>query len=175
MVPPKAWVPVARKGFLFYKMNAISRKQLLWVGLSDKQDKLPLDATTNTGKIVAAIEGGLGVVGEKVNLVDFAPLDRLGKLRYPTAAELDLAGDKFKKKLISDSSSIIVLLGNMVGRVIAQKLNLEFVTVNEFIKTAQFGNKLIITITHPSYIHIYKRQQKDKYIATVRKMIEKGF
>jgi len=60
------------------------------VGISNKPNCSPMDDTTNTGKIInMIIEYFPEIEFYKTNLVNFAPLNELGKLRYPTKQEVN--------------------------------------------------------------------------------------
>lgn len=127
------------------------------VGISNKPDCSPLDDSTNTGKIINRIIDHFPEVEfYKTNLVNFAPLNELGELRYPTKQEVK---DNMPNLLnnIKDCN-VIVCLGNKVTNYLTGKIN------------------NMISIKHPSYIWIYKRKDLDNYvneiIVTIRNKIQ---
>jgi len=122
------------------------------VGISNKPDCSPLDNSTNTGKIInRIIDNFPGVEFYKTNLVNFAPLNELGKLRYPTKQEIE---DNMEYLLneISDCN-LVICLGSKVTKYLTNKAS------------------NIISIKHPSYIWVYKRKELDSYIDKVVNII----
>jgi uracil-DNA glycosylase len=119
-------------------------KTVLFIGLTDKIGLEPLDSSTNSGKLIDLMIAKLEYNCHKINLVNFAPIDSNGKLRYPDKSELDKGFCDLKKTIESLRPDLCVLLGNKVS---------------DFLSDKQIGNSL--KIKHPSYIYVYRR----KYIA----------
>jgi len=123
------------------------------VGISNKQNCVPLDNSTNTGKIIDRIITYFPEVEfYKTNLVNFAPLNELGKLRYPTKQEVE---DNMQFLLNNIRKfDVIICLGNKVTNYLTGKID------------------NIISIKHPSYIWVYKRKELDGYINGTTEIIK---
>lgn len=89
--------------------------KVAFIGLSNKLGKEPLDNSTASGKIIDRITAKLDAECYKLNLVDYAPTDKNGKLRYPTKAEIQDSLPAFYAKLSTIKPDITVLLGAIVG------------------------------------------------------------
>jgi ribosomal protein L32 len=88
--------------------------KIVFVGLSNKMGKEPLDQSTATGKIIARIADRLNAEYYKINLVQFVPVDENGKLRNPTKREI-IAGSLNVRKFVDDvKPDRVVLLGKTV-------------------------------------------------------------
>lgn len=131
--------------------------KIVFVGLSNKINKMPFDITTNSGKIVHEIISRLKDECYLMNLVDYAPLDENLRLRYPTEQEIIDCTQKFKKKIKKINPDLIVSFGNITTNHL-KKLNL---------KTK------LLSFYHPSYIFTYKHQQVDTYIEEIVHTIQK--
>ncbi|MDD4931076.1 MAG: uracil-DNA glycosylase family protein [Candidatus Colwellbacteria bacterium] len=122
-------------------------KRVLFVGLSDKPDREPLDSRTQTGKIIDAISDLIpGVMAYRTNLVDRAPIDDKGRLRYPTKEEIEECIPHLEKTVAEISPDIIVSLGKTTEASLSKR----------------FENH--ISISHPSYIAVYKKKFSEEYI-----------
>lgn len=120
-------------------------KKVLFVGLSDKVGCTPLQSGTISGDLIDRIIVGINGECHKINLVNFAPLDEKGKLRYPTKLEMDI-GYRYLQEFIKElNPTICILLGNKVSKYLSTKVN-------------------SLSIKHPSYIAVYKRKYIDEYI-----------
>ena len=106
--------------------------KIVFVGLSNKINKMPFDITTNSGKIVHEIISRLKDDCYLMNLVDYAPLDENLRLRYPTEQEIIDCTQKFKKKIKKINPDLIVSFGNITTNHL-KKLNL---TITAHGKTA---------------------------------------
>lgn len=131
--------------------------KIVFVGLSDKINKMPFDITTNSGKIVHEIISRLKDDCYLMNLVDYAPLDENLRLRYPTKQEIIECTQKFKKKIKKINPDLIVSFGNITTNHL-KKLNLK---------------PKLLSFYHPSYIFTYKHQQVDTYIEEIVHTIQK--
>lgn len=119
------------------------------MGLSNKQDLEPFDSSTNSGKIVDMIIEKLpDIIFVKRNIVQYAPLDKNGKLRYPNKEEL-IDGNNNLVKIINEFDCV-VLFGNIVQN-----------TINS---DCRFTHMKKIFAKHPSYIWVYKRKLIDEYV-----------
>ena len=98
--------------------------KIVFVGLSNKINKMPFDITTNSGKIVHKIISRLKDDCYLMNLVDYAPLDENLRLRYPTEQEIIDCTQKFKKKIKKINPDLIVSFGNITTNHL-KKLNLK--------------------------------------------------
>ena len=133
-------------------------KKVVFVGLSDKKDKEPFDKTTNSGKIINEIINCLDCECFKLNLVPFAPLNKFGKLRYPTKEEIQKSLNQFKKTIKRLNPDCIVGLGIIVN--------------NELNKIGEYQN-ILICEKHPSYIYVYKKTYLEQYITNLVDKINK--
>lgn len=124
-------------------------KRVVFVGLSNKINQEPFDIATNSGKIINEIIDKLNCECYKINLVPYAPVDELGKLRYPNKKELKEGLLLLEIELDKINPTCIVGLGNIVHK------NLK--------KLDKYKNILLLK-KHPSYIYVYKRKELDDYI-----------
>lgn len=129
--------------------NKLNIKKVAFIGLSNKKDKEPFDITTNSGKIINEIIDRLNYNCYKLNLVPYAPIDKSGKLRYPTKKEINESIPFFKQEIDKIKPDCIVGFGRIV---------------NEELKKINLYQNILICAKHPSYIYVYKRNLLDKYI-----------
>jgi hypothetical protein len=130
--------------------------KILFVGLSNKLNKEPFDIHTNSGKIVHDIIKQLNHECYLVNLVQYPPVDKNGKLRYPTKLEIKEAIPAFLKYTDTIKPDLIVSFGK---------------TVSDELSKIVIINKILLTKNHPSYIWVYKRNSLDSYIDDIVKTI----
>jgi uncharacterized membrane protein YcaP (DUF421 family) len=133
--------------------------KILFVGLSNKINKEPFDKTTNSGEVIHQIINKTGHECYLINLVQFAPLDKNGKLRYPKRSEIKQEIPKFIEYINKLNPDLIIGFGKIVERELGQ---------------IDIKNKNIIFKVHPSYICVYKRKLLDIYIDDVVESIEKN-
>lgn len=143
--------------------------KIFCVGLSNKEGKLPLDSTTNSGKIIDKLETKLNHNIYRINLVDFAPLDNNGKLRYPNKKEMNEGALKLIEKINIYKPKYVILLGSKVSDEMEKHLNIKL-SPNSF-KDSNFNyyghevdGVIYIKVQHPSYINVFKRKFIDNYI-----------
>lgn len=118
---------------------------------------------TNTGMLIQKIEQMFEtVVTYKTNLVKCLPLTKEQKLRYPSKGESDGCFEHLVSEIYIISPKIVFLLGEKVHLSVEKHLNI-------IIKNIR--GHIMVPIHHPSYIYIYKRKQIDKYIESVKKII----
>lgn len=146
---------------------------IMFIGLSAKPETEDLSPTTNTGKLISAIEERiaerLGVY--KTNAVKYAPLDSDGKLRYPTISELKECLPCLLTEIETVSPRVIVPLGGVVSRFLLQSLQAEkdfsgFESGFHY-ETYPLALGHAMPIHHPSYIWIYKRKRLNEYVERV--------
>lgn len=106
---------------------------------------MPLQSGTISGNLIDKIIIGIHAECYKANLVNFAPLDEKGKLRYPTKSEMDIGYEHLQNFIKELNPDICILLGDKVSKYLSNKVN-------------------SISIKHPSYIAVYKRKHIDEYI-----------
>lgn len=146
---------------------------IMFVGLSVKPETDDLCPTTNTGKLIGAIEdqiaAGIGIY--RTNAVKCAPLDKAGKLRYPTDAEMLACLPSLRKEIKAIAPRVIVPLGGQVSRFLLQHMGdgRQFSGFSPDFSydtySLPFGHAM--PIHHPSYIWIYKRKRVDEYVMRV--------
>lgn len=122
--------------------------KVIFIGLSNKIDKLPLSSDTISGRLIDRMVVDIKADCIKSNLVNFAPLDDYGKLRYPNNKEKDIGFRSLSIGLKENYPYIAVCLGDKVFNYLKDRIN----------------NDNIIKIKHPSYIAVYKRQEVEMYI-----------
>lgn len=123
--------------------------KVLFVGLSNKKDKEPFDKLTNSGKVVYEIIDKINCEYKLLNLVNYAPLNKDGKLRYPTKKEIKSSLPSFLESVKDYQPSMIICFGKMVY---------------DELKMIDDVNKIIIYEKHPSYMYVYKRKDLSNYI-----------
>jgi uracil-DNA glycosylase len=129
-------------------------KRILFVGLSNKAGRNPLDSKTATGKLIDKIAVAItGAEIYKTNLVDYAPLDVKGKLRYPAKKEIENAFPRLADKIKEIKPDVVVSLGKLASNYLAGKVQNH------------------VAISHPSFISIYRRKYIDEYIKDSAKKI----
>lgn len=124
-------------------------KRVVFVGITDKVSLSPFDSSTKSGAILDQIIEKLNCSCFKMNYVPFAPLNELGKLRYPNQVELAQAYLPFLKSIKELNPDLLVVCGNMVW--------------NE-LKKHSFSSCDIIKIYHPSYVWVYQKSQVGTYV-----------
>lgn len=155
--------------------------KILWIGLSAQLSKEgatlpPLDDSTPSGKLIATIEDKCtGFVFKRTNLVFFAPLNKQGKLRYPTSAEMKKSVALLNNTIKEFNPDLVFMLGNQVGKFLISEKNLQkiedYIVENTFMDT----HILYTQIYHPSYILIYKRKFIDDYIQTITRAMDERY
>jgi hypothetical protein len=121
-------------------------KNVLFIGLSDKVERTPLQTGTKSGDLIDKVIEKVNSICYKVNLVNFAPLDDNNNFRYPNKQEMDLGYINLEKVINELEPCICVCLGKKVSKYLSNKLNES------------------INIIHPSHIAVYKREEMDTYV-----------
>ncbi|MBE6155041.1 MAG: hypothetical protein E7163_05710 [Firmicutes bacterium] len=154
-------------------MPLIDKKKecdVMWVGLSAKKvnnlkTNYPLEEDTNSGKIIKEVEDLLpNVQFYKTNLVKCLPLDDNKKIRYPNKTEMEACINNLVKEIEYLKPKIVFLLGNKVNNFVIGHLKQNNIIIKTYIKKIQ----------HPSYIHTYKRKNKQDYINNLIIEIKNG-
>lgn len=152
----------------------------MWVGLSAKQvsdveTEVPLQADTNTGKLVADIESACqGLVFYKTNLVKCLPLNDKRKIRYPSVSECSLCYPNLLFELKEVKPTVVILLGGKVASFVLERLGHKSQQKLSYdYETFQSQGVWYVSIHHPSYISVYKRREQDIYIQAVKSAIER--
>jgi len=157
----------------------MKKANIMWVGLSAKKatgvdDFTPLHADTNTGKLVAEIEAQCpGVTFYKTNLVKFPPLDSKEKLRYPTFEECMLCYSELQNEFQAVDPQIILLLGIRTATFVLKQCGLQMPKLSYEYQVFKYEKRWYAPIHHPSYIMVYKRKEKDRYVQAVKAVIER--
>lgn len=156
------------------------KADVMWIGLSAKmylpeENIIPLDVSTNTGKIIRKIEE---VNPEfryyKSNLVKCAPIDTKGKLRYPTNKEMNLCFPLLCEEIQNIAPSIIFLLGTKVSKFILKKCDFSSkITLNkDFIyQILPYKNTKLVSVHHPAYISVYRHKKESEYVNAISNII----
>jgi len=152
--------------------------KVLWIGLSSKDSKdgstlLPLDKSTQSGKLISMIEDECTrFVFERTNLVFFTPKDSKGKLRYPNHQEMKESMPILEKKVKLFQPDIIFMLGNQVSQFIISEKKLTVTNKYNTKNTFELNQKIFIKLYHPSYISIYRRKHIPEFIGAISKTLE---
>lgn len=90
-------------------------KRVVFVGITDKVSLSPFDSSTKSGAILDQIIEKLNCSCFKMNYVPFAPLNELGKLRYPNQVELAQVYLPFLKSIKELNPDLLVVCGRWFG------------------------------------------------------------
>ena len=151
-------------------MDRLRECDVMWVGLSAKRVKdvnvnYPLGNNTNSGRLIEEIERkNPNIKYYKTNLVKCLPLGKDDKIRYPTQEEMKVCIKNLFIEIEWVKPKTIFLLGDIVYKFVNNYMKKNNITLNA----------KIVKIEHPSYICVYKRKQKGKYIDKVIDEIERG-
>ena len=145
----------------------IRKSDIMFVGISAKmretEDEMPLSENTNSGKLIKMIEKRLieknNISCYRSNMVKCVLLNEKGKIRYPNSLEIENCIDNLVYELSIVKPKLIVLLGRLVEKYLKKKIN-------------ELGYNTI-TIYHPSYIHVYRKKEIEKYVEESSKNILK--
>lgn len=156
---------------------------IMWVGLSakkvdDVRTAIPLSKDTNSGRLIDNIESGLGEFKFiKANLVKCLPLDEDLKLRYPTNNEMRACYSNLTQEINKVKPKVVFLLGMNVSKFILKNINEKITGLDNKYHYTYFRHNDIyyVPIHHPSYIHIYRRKQIDRYILGVQSVINEVY
>lgn len=120
--------------------------KIIFVGLSNKINLEPLASSTKSGALIDEIIAQINCDCIKTNLVNFAPVDVKGKLRYPNLEEMETGFDNLRSIITQNEPCMVVGLGVLVCKKLDKKV----------------AN--LVKIKHPAYISTYKQCQKSEYI-----------
>lgn len=146
----------------------IKKSDIMFVGISAKmkepENEMPLSENTNSGKLIKMIEERLVEENHNIscyrsNMVKCVPLNEKGKIRYPNSLEIENCIDNLVYELSIVKPKVVVLLGRLVEKHLKKKIN-----------ELGYNN---ITIYHPSYIHVYRKKEIEKYVEESSKNILK--
>ena len=149
-------------------VDILRKSDIMFVGISAKmretEDEMPLSENTNSGKLIKMIEERLieknnNISCYRSNMVKCVPLNEKGKIRYPDILEIENCIDNLVYELSIVKPKLIVLLGRLVEKHLKKKIN-----------ELGYNN---ITIHHPSYIHVYRKKEIEKYVEESSKNILK--
>ncbi len=127
--------------------------KIIFIGLSNKIDTEPLSSQTVSGALMDRIINNLEFSCIKTNLVNFAPLNNIGKLRYPNEIEKDQGFKGLKLLLQNNDPYIAVCLGKNTADYLKGKID------------------NLLAIKHPAYIAVYRRKESDLYVQNTVDMI----
>ncbi len=129
-------------------------KTILWLGISlQKNSSVAFDKELLSGRVLQTVLDDLPDFEHHFdNLVDFAPLDANGKIRYPSAAEILEGKDALIKRLEIINPLVIVALGGLVTKNLAKILEADLNFPKEFMYLVFPARWPIISAHHPAYI-----------------------
>ena len=149
-------------------IDRLRKADIMIMGISAKmketEDEIPLSENTNSGKLIKMIEERLGEENNNVscyrsNMVKCVPLNEKGKIRYPDSLEIENCIENLVYELSIVKPKVVVLLGRLVEKHLKKKI-------------IELGYNTI-TIYHPSYIHVYRKKEIEKYVEESSKNILK--
>lgn len=149
---------------------------VMWVGLSavaigDGEDCEPLSASTRSGWLVSSIEAEFTpqVSFYKTNLVKCLPLHSTGKIRYPSAPEMDKCYHNLENEVAIFEPKLVFLLGKQVASFVGTRVFGHEIGFTGDFKYEDFrsGGTTYVPIHHPSYMLVYGRAMMQSYIAGV--------
>lgn len=153
--------------------------EVMWVGISAKlktsRNERPLDVSTISGELICNVESILSDVNfYRANLVKCSPITQ-GKLRYPMQTEMDCCFRHLQEEIQTVNPKIVFLLGKQVSDFILRQSNIKMSPLNSDYnyKIYFIGDLKYIPIHHPSYIAVYKKKERDKYITNLAHLIQK--
>ncbi|OGO40045.1 MAG: hypothetical protein A2147_07040 [Chloroflexi bacterium RBG_16_57_8] len=159
--------------------NKHERRPLVYfIGLSAKPNREHLDSMTRTGSIIGLILDRLpNVAAVRTNLVKNPPTDELGRLRYPTAEEMQSGWDELEADMIRIHPSLVVALGLQVSSFLRLQVGIHptkprlplDMSSKSYLAECRGG---ILSVHHPSFIYVYRRTQIDKYVNNVAASIK---
>lgn len=149
-------------------IDILRKADIMFVGISAKiketEDEMPLSENTNSGKLIKMIEERLleenhNISCYRSNMVKCVPLNEKGKIRNPDILEIENCIDNLVYELSIVKPKVVVLLGRLVEKYLKKKI-------------IELGYNTI-TIYHPSYIHVYRKKEIEKYVEESSKNILK--
>ena len=149
-------------------IDILRKADIMFVGISAKmketEDEMPLSENTNSGKLIKMIEERLveknyNISCYRSNMVKCVPLNEKGKIRYPNSLEIENCIDNLVYELSIVKPKVVVVLGRLVEKYLRKKI-------------MELGYNTII-IYHPSYIHVYRKKEIEKYVEESSKNILK--
>lgn len=154
--------------------NKTSGKPLVYfVGLSAKPMCEHLDPETRTGNIIEQIIHDLPAIEAiKTNLVKIPPVDQKGNLRYPNPTEMELGWNELHYEINRTFPSLIVTLGQQVSFFMRSQMGVQPTkprlpsdfSYESYLSPSQSN---ILSVHHPSFIYVYRRNDIANYIENV--------
>lgn len=163
-------------------LDFLKYSNIFWVGLSAVQfdegvEHLPLSPSTRTGALISTIEEPLKdeISFYKTNLVKCVPLKDDGKIRYPIEHEMEKCFPNFQFELDTLNPAVVFLLGKQVSTFVMKKLGVKEISLPENFKykPIEVNGTFFLSIHHPSYILVYKRNQLQNYIKNIQSICKK--
>jgi len=146
-----------------------------WIGISNQKNAegnsiAAFSPDTPTGKYLLDL---IALCPEnfkhtKMNYVNNVLLNDKGKLRNPTKLELDQAWERFSDLLMGSSETTFVFFSGALRQFLSKKIFGEIMPKYEILKSQ---SNLITFFDHPSYINIYKHNQRDEYLRKMAALI----
>ena len=149
-------------------VDNMRKSDIMFLGISakikEKEDEMPLSENTNSGKLIKMIEERLleennNLLCYRSNMVKCVPLNEKGKIRYPDNLEIENCIENLEYELNIVNPKVVVFLGRLVEKHLKKKI-------------MELGYNTI-TIYHPSYIHVYRKKEIEKYVEESSKNILK--
>ena len=158
--------------------NKKDNKPLVYfVGLSSKPMCEHLDPETRTGNIIEQIIYVLPTIKAiKTNLVKTPPIDREGNLRYPNQTEMQSGWNELYYEINRALPSVIVTLGQKVSFFLRLQMGVHPLkprlpsnySYESYLSLSQLN---ILSVHHPSYIYVYRRNDITHYVENVARSI----
>lgn len=152
---------------------AIEENSIFFVWLSHKsdKDKNVLDAfctTTASWKLIHSIKNQTETSIHLANLVKWVPLDKDNKIRYPSDIEKQIWLRELKNEILIYKPTKIFLFGKQVSDVFMKDQDIEKIHETLY----KFQDTYIISVEHPSFISVYKRDYIEQYCKNILYLID---
>lgn len=106
---------------------------------------------------------------DKLNLVNWVPLDEKWKIRYPNSKEKEIWLELLLKNIEEFQPYLIFLFWKEVSNFIFKNIDIIKINENEY----KYMNSKIILVDHPSYVFIYKKRYLNDYINNICQIINR--
>lgn len=153
---------------------------IIWVGLSAKKvddvfDDIPISDNTLSGALLSEIENSfVNINTYRTNIVKCLPIDNNNKLRYPNEEEIEKCYPNLLLEINTLFPKVVFLLGKKVSTSFERLygIHFDYEGMENFNYTEKINDNIyFVPIHHPSYISVYKRRYKEKYIDNIINII----
>ena len=170
--PSKEYIP-----YTAYPTKYTEKEWVFFVWLSHKlaKDGTVLDAfcnSTASWKIITWISSQYREQFiYKTNLVQWVPLDKNKKIRYPNKNEKEEWMKFLLDKINTLKPKLVFLFWKQVSDFVINHLKTTKINEHEY----QYWSTVFILVDHPSYIAVYKKKDLEKYTSFISNKINTLF